>query len=198
VTRLQALFPVLFVLAAAHLTGCAWLGQHPSETAQVLTLATNALAQLPAQDPDPKPPAVPDALTADQAEWERIEWHTSDGPALRSAISVGELRVGISGGRFHHDWTKPLPIFGADGDAAAYGCFFVRSGDHWKGGKYEWIRAPGQVFKEPKNILKSYNRLPVPAKGAPCAMAWVSYDGRSRTTLATFSWPGWEAEGKQE
>jgi hypothetical protein len=124
-------------------------------------------------------------VDGDTAEWNGIRWYTSSGIAARGATRVQTLSASItSDGRFvKFSWDQ----FPWSTDKAT-GNFFVWNGSNWEGGKFEWIRAPGQSQKGLTNIRNGYNGLSAPAPGTPVAFAWTSVDGKTRSNLAKTTW----------
>ena len=122
--------------------------------------------------------------SADQSEWDAIQWHTASGPSARGARLVMTLDAEITsdGSRVRFGWDQ-YPWSGN-----GLGHFFVWDGSRWVGGKYEWIRRPGQAVKLLQNIRDGYNGLRAPAPGSRVAFAWTSADGRERSNLAVTTW----------
>lgn len=131
------------------------------------------------------------AMTADgdtsyqelDGEWESIEWLTSRAPAARGAVQVMTLRADIKADdRVYFNWDQ-FP-WGDD----ANGHFFVWTGDHWRGGKFEGIRQGGQGIKLLSNIYSGYNGHTPPASGTRVAFAWTDKAGKQRSNLAITTW----------
>jgi len=123
-------------------------------------------------------------VSAEQAEWDNIRWHTSQGPSGRGAQLVMTLDGEItSDGRFVRFAWDRIPWSGN-----GLGHFFVWDGSRWVGGKFEWIRSGGQSVKELNNIRRGYNGLRAPARGTPVAFAWTSADGKRRSNLVKDTW----------
>ncbi len=116
-------------------------------------------------------------------EWESIEWLTSRAPAARGAVQVMSLSAEIKADdRVYFNWDR-FP-WGDD----ANGHFFVWTGDHWRGGKFEGIRQGGQSIKLLSNIYSGYNGHTPPASGTRVAFAWTDKAGKQRSNLAVTTW----------
>lgn len=130
------------------------------------------------------PAASPSVSSDSDSEWDSIEWHTYSGPSGAGATKVMELSATMSGNHVHftfnrYPWGKSMGL-----------ChFFVKDGDHWRGGKMDWIRAGGQSAKGLENIHRRYNQLRAPASGTEVAWAWTSANGKERSNLAKTRWP---------
>lgn len=121
--------------------------------------------------------------TPDAAEWAAIEWLTSRAPSAKNAVPVMSLSAQIkSDGKVYFDWDQ----FPWSDDANGH--FFVWTGDHWRGGKFEGIREGGQSIKLLSNIYSGYNGHTPPAPGTLVAFAWTDKEGRERSNLATTTW----------
>lgn len=136
------------------------------------------------------PPATGDAgdaannLVSDDPEWDSIVWYTGRGPSGAGATKVMSLSAEIiSGDQVRFSWDQ-YPF----GNKWAVGHFFVLEDGVYKGGKFEWIRNPGQGIKLLGNIRAGYNGLRAPAPGTPVAFAWTSEDGKRRSNLAKTTW----------
>jgi hypothetical protein len=122
------------------------------------------------------------AATAEQAEWDSITWQ---GESAAGATKAMTLSASVTGNREFVNFTWDQYPFGGTG----LGHFFVWTGTGWKGGKFDWIRAPGQSTKLTENIRGGYNGLSEPASGTAVAFAWTSADGKQRSNLAKTTWP---------
>ena len=122
------------------------------------------------------------SVTQDQAEWDAIAWK---GPQAKGATQVMTLgaRIDSSGSRVSFTFdTYPW-------SNAGLAHFFVWDGTTWRGGKFDWIRTGGQSIKSLENVHGGYNGLSAPASGTPCAFAWTSADGKTRSNLSKTVWP---------
>ena len=125
------------------------------------------------------------ALAAD--EWGKINWISEN---YSGAVHDFDMSASVESDRVRfsfpsYDWAE-----GSSGSTAvdAVACFFVRNGEQWEGGKFEFIRPGGQATKSLKNIKEGYGGIETPDDGAKVAFAWVSLDGKKRTNLAEATW----------
>ncbi len=125
--------------------------------------------------------ATPGDATTVDAEWAAIQWH---GESCAGAVQVMNLSASISGGQVHFSWDA-----WHWGSSMGLGHFFWWNGTTWQGGKFDWIRSPGQSVKGLENIEGGYNGLHAPPSGTRVAFAWTSEDGDERSNLATTTWP---------
>lgn len=143
--------------------------------------------------PDSSTPAAGDTsgtttsvdASADQAEWDAIQWHTGSGPSAKGAVKVMNLSAKVSGdgSKVSFTWDR-YPWSGM-----GVGHFFVWNGSGWSGGKFDWIRKGGQGTKLMDNVREGYNGLRIPPSGTRCAFAWTNSDGDERSNLAYTVWP---------
>ncbi len=136
----------------------------------------------PAASPDPAATPVADA---GQAEWDAITWHTASGPACPGAVPVMSLSATIIDNNSKISFTYdryPWTVLGVVH-------FFVWTGTHWDGGKFDNIQIGGQPVKLTENILAGYNGLSAPPSGSPVAFAWTNPEGTERSNLAKTTWP---------
>lgn len=115
------------------------------------------------------------------AEWAAIQWH---GAACAGTYQVMTLSASISGDYVHFTWD-----IWPWGNSLELVHFFWWNGTTWQGGKFDWIRSPGQSVKGLENIEGGYNGLRPPPSGTRVAFAWTSEDGDERSNLATTTWP---------
>ncbi len=163
----------LFLLAVSLITGCD---------------LDNRSSRPPVETPNEDPVAEDsdeEDVDADTRTWESIRWHTRQGPSGRGATQVMTLDAEITSDRRfvrfawdRYPWSQN-----------ALGHFFVWDGSRYVGGKFEWIRHPGQAVKELNNIRYGYNDLSTPRSGTRVAFAWTSADGRQRSNLVETTWP---------
>ncbi len=124
-------------------------------------------------------------LDADTQKWESIRWHTRQGPSGQGARRVMTLDAEITTDRRFVRFAWDRYPWSGNG----LGHFFVWDGSRYVGGKFEWIRRPGQAVKELKNIRNGYNGLSAPRSGTRVAFAWTSANGRERSNLVETVWP---------
>ena len=153
---------------------------------KALSLFLIAAAVVVAGCKDEAAPSV-DAVPFSELAW---TWGGFDGSkAVLDAPRISNLSVAVPVSLAFH-WDVDMRSWGyAHGDPKGVACLFVRRGDQWVGGKFEWIRAPGQSTKLLENIYAGYNGHSVPPSGSRVAFAWTSPDGKLRSNLAESVWP---------
>jgi hypothetical protein len=114
--------------------------------------------------------------------WASIEWK---GQSCAGEVQVMTLTAEITSNREFVNFTFSTYPWSDAGLVH----FFVWQGDHWQGGKFDWIRKGGQSVKGLENIYGGYNGLSAPASGTRVAFAWTSADGDTRSNLAETVWP---------
>jgi hypothetical protein len=161
----------------------------------------------------PVGPTPPADLTADQAEWDAIIWHTYRKPAgqkgapVKMSLSVRNLEPGsgyTASGKYDpnfreafvtYDYTMPPwsggdPARGFDGILQHFFWWNAEAGA-WQGGDFEWweSRVGGRCGMI--NAQDFYNQIRVPVNGnkTKVAFAWTKFDGSERSNLAKFVWP---------
>lgn len=171
----------MVAIVAAALVGCemADTGPSPDEAGNPQPSSTdNTPTPAPSENPPP-------AAQSEQAEWDAITWHTAKGPNSQGAQPVMTLSAEIIDGGSKVRFVFDRFPWSSDGHVD----FFVWTGDHWDGGKFDWIRKGGQSVKLMENVEAGYNDLYIPASGTPVAYAWTDEAGKERSNLAKTTWP---------
>ena len=120
-------------------------------------------------------------VDTDAEQWALISWQ---GDSAAGAKRVMDLDAKIDSNTQHVRFSFEKFPFGSE---YPMGCFFVWDGSKWRGGKFDWIRPPGQGYKTLENIHSGYNGLRAPSSGTKCAFAWATSSKRSN--LAITEWP---------
>jgi len=178
---------LLLLAAVGFMIGCEvdnTSTSNDAELEQAMAGGSNTSTNTDSTVQNPGPGETSTNMAADQAEWDSIQWYTAKGPSGKGATKVMSLTAQIiDGDKVRFTWDQ-YPWGGEWG----VGHFFVLEGGVYKGGKFEWIRNPGQGIKGLGNIRAGYNGLGAPAPGTPVAFAWTSSDGRQRSNLAKTTW----------
>jgi hypothetical protein len=119
----------------------------------------------------------------DSAQWALIIWRGTSGAGAAQTMKLTSATVDSNHKGVHFSWDS----YGFSGDGLGH--FFVWNGSNWVGGKFDWIRSPGQAYKLLENVYGGYNGHTVPSSGTKVAFAWTSADGKKRSTLAQTTWP---------
>lgn len=119
----------------------------------------------------------------DATQWALIIWRGPSGAGAQQTMKLTSAVIDSNHKGVRFTWDN----YGFSGDGLGH--FFVWNGSNWVGGKFDWIRSPGQGYKLLENVVGGYNGHRAPSSGTKVAFAWTSADGKKRSTLAQTTWP---------
>jgi hypothetical protein len=175
----------MVAVVAVGLLGCEMADTGPSPDEAGNPQPSSSDNNTPSPSPAPADNSAPTAAQGEQAEWDAITWHTAKGPNCRGAQPVMSLQATVIEGGEKVRFSFDRFPWSSDGHVH----FFVWTGDHWDGGKFDWIRKGGQSVKLMENVAAGYNGLSIPRSGTPVAYAWTDEGGRQRSNLSKTTWP---------
>ena len=131
------------------------------------------------------PSSSPDAVPFSELAW---TWGGFDGSkAVLDAPRISGLSVAVPASLAFR-WDVDMRSWGyAHGDPKGVACLFVRQGDQWVGGKFEWISS-SRTTRGLENVRHKYGGWDPGAlnQAREIAFVVVSEDGRKRSNVAAW------------
>ena len=131
------------------------------------------------------PSSSPDAVPFSELAW---TWGGFDGSkAVLDAPRISGLSVAVPASLAFR-WDVDMRSWGyAHGDPKGVACLFVRQGDQWVGGKFEWISS-SRTTRGLENVRHKYGGWDPGAlnQAREIAFVVVSGDGRRRSNVAVW------------